>query len=150
MLKGNHLEMTEDFFHALETRLLGGNTSRIQRLSFRQETQKEYTAETLTQEIMSEGKEITQTRLFADLHEKYVYNLKDKVLDPFLENENFRRALKDIDNKESFKTYDRRIRADVSFLVNNLCRKFQYTRQGAKDICMYVIDNNLAQKFAHH
>jgi hypothetical protein len=69
------------------------------------------------------------------------------VLDPFLENENFRRAIKDYD-KEDFKTYDKRIRDDVTYLINNLCEKCKYTEQGAKGICIYVIDNDLAKKFA--
>jgi len=76
-----------------------------------------------------------------------VYNLKEKVLYPFLENDNFRRAIKDY-NDEDFKTYDKRIRDDVSYLLNNLCEKYRYTDQGAKEVCMYVIDSDLAKKFA--
>jgi hypothetical protein len=81
------------------------------------------------------------------MHDRYVHNLKEKVLDPFLENENFRRAIKDYD-KEDFKTYDKRIRDDVTYLISNLCEKCRYTEQGAKEICIYVIDNDLAKKFA--
>ena len=81
------------------------------------------------------------------MHDRYVHNLKEKVLDPFLENENFRRAIKDYDH-EDFKTYDKRIRDDVTYLINNLCEKCKYTEQGAKEICIYVIDNDLAKKFA--
>jgi hypothetical protein len=40
-------------------------------------------------------------------------------------------------------------RDDVTFLMNNLCRNFAYSRQGAKEVCIYVIDNDLAIKFAH-
>ncbi len=143
------LEISEEFFHSLETRFLGSDATRLQRLNFRKETQREYTADTLTREIMAEGKRIVETRLYQAMHERYVHNLKEKVLDPFQENENFRRAIKDYDNKEAFKTYDKKIRADVSFLMNNLCKNFHYTRQGAKDMCIYVIDSNLARKFAH-
>ena len=82
------------------------------------------------------------------MHDRYVHNLKEKVLDPFLENENFRRAIKDYNN-EDFKTYDRRIRDDVSYLIDNLCKKYRYTEQGAKEVCMYVIDSDLAQKFSN-
>jgi len=42
------------------------------------------------------------------------------VLQPFLETENFRQAIKDF-NEVSFKSHDRRIREDVTFLMNNLC-----------------------------
>ena len=102
----------------------------------------------LTQEILMEGKDITGTKLFQELYDRYVYNIKEKVLDPFLKNENFRHAIKDY-GKEGFKTYDKRIREDVTFLIHNLCERSRYTEQGAKEVCMYVIDNNLAEKFAN-
>ena len=126
---------------------MGSGMQRGQRLAFRQAVQKQYTASTLTQEIMAEGKPLTETRLYHDLHERYVHNLKEKALDPFLENENFRRAIKDVDSP-AFKTYDKKIRHDVAFLIGNLCSKFRYTRKGAKEVCIYVIDNDLARTFA--
>jgi predicted Ser/Thr protein kinase len=144
---GDRLEITEEFFHGIENRLLGAGVDRQRRLSFRKEIQKEYTTQALTQEIMVGNKPVTHTGLYEALHERYVYNLKEKVLDPFLENENFRRAIKDF-GKEDFKTYDKRIKADVSFLMNNICNKYRYTKKGAKEVCMYVIDNDLARKFA--
>ena len=62
--------------------------------------------------------------------------------------ENFRRAIKDY-NDEDFKTYDKRIRDDVGYLINNLCEKYRYTERGAKEVCIYVIDSDLAKKFAN-
>ncbi len=145
---GEKLVITEEFLDGIESRLLGTKTDGTQRKAFRAASQKEYTTKTLTQEIMVEELPITATKIFQSMHDRYVYNLKEKVLDPFLENENFRRAIKDY-NKEDFKTYDRRIRDDVSYLIDNLCRKYLYTEQGAKEVCMYVIDNDLAQKFSN-
>ncbi|UCE53294.1 MAG: serine protein kinase PrkA [Desulfobacterales bacterium] len=144
---GEKLEITEEFLEGIEKRLLGTKVDRNQRLAFREETQKEYTTKTLTQEIMVDGLPITETKVFQDMHNRYVYNLKEKVLDPFLENENFRRAIKDYDG-EDFKTYDKRIRDDVTYLINNLCKKYRYTELGAKEVCIYVIDNDLAKKFS--
>ncbi|OQX22210.1 MAG: serine protein kinase [Desulfobacteraceae bacterium IS3] len=143
---GEKLEITEDYLMGIEIRLLGTKADRTKRLAFRRETQKEYTSRTLTQEHIVEGKAITETELYHNLHERYVHNLKEKVLDPFLENENFRQAIKDY-NEENFKTYDKRIRDDVTFLMNNLISKCRYTEQGAKEVCIYVIDSNLAKKF---
>jgi hypothetical protein len=145
---GEKLVITEEFLEAIESRLLGAKTDGTQRKTFRAASQKEYTTKTLTQEIMVEGLPITETKIFQSMHDRYVYNLKDKVLDPFLENENFRRAIKDY-NKEDFKTYDKRIRDDVSYLIENLCKKYRYMEQGAKEVCMYVIDNDLAKKFSN-
>ena len=144
---GERLEINEEYLSAIERRLLGNKADSSQRTSFRKASQKEYTTRTLTQEIMVDGLPITETRIYESMLDRYVYNLKEKVLDPFLENENFRRAIKDY-NEEDFKTYDKRIRDDVSYLINNLCEKYSYIEQGAKEVCMYVIDNDLAKKFA--
>jgi predicted Ser/Thr protein kinase len=141
------LEISDDFFEALERRFLGVKAGAEDRRTFRADTQREYTSKTLTQEMMVDGKSITKTRIFKALHERYLYNLKEKVLDPFLENENFRRAIKDY-GEEDFKTYDRKIREDVTYLINNLCNNFRYTDQGAKEVCIYVIDSDLARKFS--
>ena len=138
--------ISEDYLKAFEERILGVKTKENERLSFRKETQKEYTTQSLTQEIMSGGKIINDTKLFNSLNERYIYNIKEKVLEPFLENENFRRAIKDYD-EEQFKTYDRKIRDDVTYLMNNLIQKYAYSPQGAKAVCIYVIDNDLARKF---
>jgi len=144
---GDRLEITEKYFEGMEARLLQPGADTERRLDFRRETQSEYTKRTLTQEIMVEGKPLTRTKLYKDLHGRYVYNLKEKVLDPFLENENFRRAIKDF-HTEDFKTYDKRIREDVTFLITNLAENYGYTEQGAREVCIYVIDRDLAQTFA--
>jgi len=140
---GDRFTVTEDFLRAIEANLLTNGEVE----GFRKEVQRRYASVTLTQEMMNEGKEITETKLFVELHERYIHNLKERVLDPLLGNANFRMAIRDLD-KESFKTYDGRIREDVLFLIDNLCRKFNYSRQGAKETCLYVIDNGLAEKFA--
>jgi predicted Ser/Thr protein kinase len=145
---GEKLTITDEFLEGIERRLLGAKTNGDQGKAFRKTSQKEYTSKTLTQEIMVEGLPISETKIFQSMHDRYVYNLKEKVLDPFLENENFRRAIKDYNN-EDFKTYDKRIRDDVGYLINNLCEKYRYTDLGAKEVCMYVIDSDLAKKFAN-
>ena len=144
---GERIEITEDFFRSIENHLLGTKTVQAKRLSFRKDVQKEYTSRTLTQEILMEEKSITKTFLFDSLHERYVFNLKEKVLDPFMDNKNFRMAIKDY-GSDDFKTYDKRIRNDVTFLIANLCSKYRYTQQGAKEVCIYVIDNELPNEFA--
>jgi predicted Ser/Thr protein kinase len=141
------LNITEEFFSSIERRLLGAKTPDQSRNEFRKETQRLYSTRTLPQEILIDGKKVQDTWLYQDLHERYIYNLKEKVLDPFMDNEYFRRAIADYDT-EDFKTYDKRIRDDVIFLMTNLMEKHGYTQQGAKAVCMYVIDNDLARKFA--
>ncbi len=140
---GEKLHITESFLGDIESKLMTDTDIK----TFRKDTQREYTSNSLSQEIMQEGKDISETKLYHELHERYVYNLKEKVLEPFLENENFRLAIRDY-NTESFKTYDQKVQDDVTFLINNLDKHYHYTQKGAKETCMYVIDNDLAKKFA--
>lgn len=139
---GEKLEISEAFLESIETKLLDPSADKTKQLSFRRGVQKEYTTKTLTQEIMVEEKPITETTLYTDLYERYVFNLKEKVLDPLLKNENFRRAIKDFET-DKFKAYDKKIKNDVQYLIENLIAKFGYTQQGAREVCLYVIDQNV-------
>ena len=141
---GERIDITEDFFKRLESRLQVEPRNAI---TFRNSVQKSYTTTALPQEMLRDGLPITDTSLYLHLYEKCTQNLKEKVLEPFLKNENFRRAVKDFDN-DQFRTYDKKIQSDVSFMIENLQKKHRYSRQGAKEICIYVIDNKLAEMFS--
>jgi hypothetical protein len=143
---GDKLEITDSFLAGIEDHLLDPDVKEGRRKEFRAETQREYTSRTLTQEMMVEGRAITATRLFASLHKRYVHSLKEKVLEPFAKNTNFRRALKDFGTEE-FRTYDRRIRDDVAYLIANLCDRFGYNESSAREVCLYVLDHDLAEEF---
>ncbi len=142
----DRVTITEEYLEEFEYRILGKGASKDQRHTLRGDTQKEYATRTLPQEMSRTDKTLIHTTLFQNLNERYIYNIKEKVLEPFLDNENFRRAIKDYD-KEDFKAYDRRIRDDVTYLMKNLIDGHHYTQQGAKAVCIYVIDNDLARKF---
>jgi predicted Ser/Thr protein kinase len=142
----DEIHVTEAFLESIENRLLAENAAPAKRKEMREDVLKKYTTLTLTQEIMIEGKDISETRLFLSLYDRYVHNLKKRVLEPFIDNENFRNAIKDFDT-DKFKTHDKRIKRDVTFLMENLSTKFGYTQQGANEVCIYVIDNDLANKF---
>jgi len=141
-----NLFVTEEFLESIENRLLSENMDKNRREEIRMDVLKEYTTRTLSHEIMIEGKNIIETRLFQSLYERYVHNLKKRVLEPFIDNENFRNGIKDFDT-DKFKSHDKRIKKDVKFLMDNLSSKFGYTQQGANEACIYVIDNDLANKF---
>ena len=140
---GDKLDITEEFLEGIEERILGKKMEMEQSKDFRERTQKEYTTSVLS----NQTNEILQTKVYGSLYDRYIYNIKEKALDPFLKNENFRRAIKDI-GKKDFKTYDKRIQTDVQYLIKNLCIKFAYSEQGAREVCIYVIDNDLAKKYA--
>jgi hypothetical protein len=86
------------------------------------------------------GKPIDETELYRELFERYVFQVKEKALDPFIHNETFRRAVRDF-GTDAFKANDPGIREDVEFLIDNLCTLKQYAIQGAREVCLYVIDN---------
>jgi len=140
------IEVTEDFLRHIETYVLDIRTDEKAKVAFRTNTQKNYT-ECLAREIQIGNKNLTETEVYKSLHEKYVLNLKEKVLQPFLKNENFRRAINDYGN-EDFKTYDRKIQDDIKFLIKNLSDKYGYTELSAKEVCLYVIDNKVAENFS--
>ncbi len=143
---GDFIEINEYFFENLENRFLNPRISRKDRRKFREEAQKRYSNTTLNQEIIQEQKIITETKQYHELKERYLYRIKENVLDPFLENENFRRAIKDFGHEE-FKSYDKRIQAEVGFLINNLVHNKGYTQDGAQEVCIYVVDKDLASRF---
>jgi predicted Ser/Thr protein kinase len=144
---GEELSITEDFLDGIERRFLGSNPDDAQRRSFRKDIQNHYASKTLTQEMLMEGRGVCETEVYRLLYGRYVHNLKEKVMDPFLKNDNFRNAIKDYAT-ESFKAYDKRVRDEVNFLMQNLKKRHGYTRQGAKEVCIYVIDNDLAKTFS--
>ncbi len=141
---GERVHVDEEMFQSVESKIL---TEIGEEEKFRSDVQKEYTSSTLPQDILRDGLHITKTKLFKHLYSKYVHNLKEKVLEPFLKNENFRMAVKDY-GSESFRTYDKKIREDVTYMIENLQKKYDYSHRGAKEICIYVIDNNLAKIFS--
>jgi len=144
---GDELEITEELFETIERKILGTHSEKGKRITFRQEVQNLYASKTLAQEILLEGKPIYETQLYQSLHDRYIHNLKENVLDPFLKNDNFRNAVKDYAT-ESFKSYDKRIREDVSLLIRNLKTKYGYNEHSAKEVCIYVIDSDLAKTFS--
>lgn len=136
---GETIEISEEFFIGMERQILGADADIRQMRSFRTEIQRQYASTTLTQEILLEGKTVTETSVYKSLLERYSHNLREKVMEPFRGNDNFRRAIKDFDT-ESFRTYDKKIRGDVAFLMGNLQKKYGYSNKGAKEVCVYVID----------
>ncbi len=143
---GEEMEITIDFFRLIGSFISGEQLSDRAALLAAKTVQQKY-IEVMAQELQGpEGKVITETELYQELFNSYVRNLKEKALQPFLKNESFREAVKAF-GIEEFKTFDTRLKDHVSYMINNLMKKFGYTEQGAKEICLYVIDNKLVERF---
>lgn len=138
------IAITEEYFLEMEARLLEPNASEEECRKLRNEQLRRFVASTLHQ--IKAGQDMETTEQYAALLARYNRSLKQNVMVPFIKNENFRRAIKDF-GTDTFKTYDKRIRSEVTLLFGNLESKFGYSRQGAKQICIYAIDNDLANKY---
>jgi predicted Ser/Thr protein kinase len=145
---GETIEITDDYFDGVERRLLGSAADSRRRQAFRAETQTQFTTKVLTQEMMLEGRSLAQTSLYGALHERYVHNLKEKVLEPFRKNDTFRNAVKEY-GTDAFNAVDARIQDEVVSLMRNLEQKFGYSDRGAKQVCIYVIDQDLTQMYSN-
>lgn len=139
---GDEIHVTADFLRIMASRITGREVGENEALRFARDVQKKY-----IMAVSSKRIEITHTELYRELFASCVRNLKENALQPFVENENFREAIKAFGSEE-FKTFDARLREHVSHMINNLVETFGYSDQGAKEICVYVLDNNLVGKFS--
>ncbi len=143
---GDTIIITEDYLKDFEAIFLGTTGRAEERKIFRESVRSEYVRKTLYKEIRLENKAITDTAQFNAMFEKYKGNLRENALAPFSNNENFRRAIQDF-GSVSFRTYDNRLRRDVSRLLGQLQKKFNYTEDGARQVSIYVLDKDLAKKY---
>jgi len=139
---GKELHITEEYLSKFEKIILGAAATKDKRDEFRKEMQNQYIKYTLAQEISLKDKKITQTKQYKELYDKYLGKIKENVLEPYKENDSFRRAILDFGNK-NFNAYDKRLKSDVKLLITNLNKKYDYTIEGAKQICIYAIDKSL-------
>lgn len=111
-------------------------------LSFAQDIQRAY-----VRSMIAQGQaKMIETDLYRELRNSYIRGLKERVLQPFVKNESFRGAIKAFGTRE-FRSFDTRLREHIVCMMRNLCEKFGYTEQGAQEVVLYALDQNLAEKF---
>ncbi len=140
---GQEVEVTVEFLGEAAAYFIGKRIKDQDALGFAQGIQKKY-VEAVAQE---RGVKITETNLYRELFASCRRNLKEKTFEPFLKNDNFKEAVRAFGTKE-FETFDTRLKEHVAYMIKNLVEKFSYTEQGAKEICLYVVDQKLVEKFA--
>ncbi len=136
------IEVTIEFFKMVGRYIAGYEMSNSLVTKFVQDVQQRY-----ARAIAQYQGPITEMELYQEFFNSYIRNSKEKVLHPFLENKNFREAIKSFGAKE-FKVFDVRLGEHIEFMISNLVNKFGYTEQGAKEICLYIIDKKLVEKFS--
>ncbi len=142
----DEIQVSEEYFNNFEKSILGNNATPFEMKKFRKETQHIYVNTTLSQEINLFGKKINETNQFKQLFQKFTSNLKENALAPFSGNINFKSALLDYDTP-SFEKYDETIKRNVTFLIQNLTQKFNYTKKGAIKTVEYVLEHQLDKKY---
>ena len=140
------IDISEDWFKNIEQYLMKKDISEENRKLSRSKIQKEYVIKTLAQEIRVKNKDITKTTQYKTLFQKYSESLKIFSLVPFMENANFKRALHEY-GTEKFKSYDSRLKKDIEFMLNNMQKKFGYSKEGAMLAVKHVVDNNLPEVY---
>ena len=143
---GDTLEISDDYFKNIEIVFLGPEAGDKARKTFRTDNHSEYISNTLAQEIRMKNKKISETEQFKNLFNKYTWSLKENALAPYTDNDNFKRAIEDF-GTPGFRTYDNRVKRDVTQLINNLEKKFNYNETGARQVCLYVIEKQLMKKY---
>lgn len=140
---GQELEVSIDFLKTASAYFVGKEIKDQDVLGFARNIQKRY-VEAAVQEM---GRKITETDLYRELFASCVRNLKEKTFEPFLKNDNFKEAVRAFGTIE-FETFDTRLIEHVAHMIKSLVEKFGYTEKGAKEICLYVVDQKLVEKFS--
>lgn len=137
------IEVTESFLNIVEQHLLKKETSSKDRKRFREGIASRFVI--ALQEMHSEENSLTESAVYKELHALYMKNLRENILQPFLQYTSFENAIKEFGSAK-LEIYDQRTRDEVKFLIKNLVSKFGYTSDGARQICLYVLDNKIAEK----
>lgn len=144
---GKEIEVTLDFLKLISVYLTGEQLSEQAILKYARDIQKKYVGIIAQDPDKAITDTITNTELYQGLFDSYIRNLKDKALQPFVGNDNFREAIKSFGSKE-FETFGMRTKEHITYMMKNLVDKFGYTEQGAKEICLYALEQNLVGKFS--
>lgn len=138
---GEFIEVCESFYETIEKHLFKRAMGFDTRKNFRAETAGKF-AITL-QDMQNEGLELTDTQIYKELYGTYMNNLRENIFQPFLKYTAFENAIKEY-GTEKFEKYDSRTKEEVTFLIRNLVSRFHYSSEGAREVCLYIINKNIA------
>jgi len=130
------IEVTIDFLKLVGGYISGKRLNDSEAVSLAEEIQKKYV------KVIVQTLKITETEFYKELFNDYVRNLKERVLEPFINNDSFRQAIKAYSTK-SFETFDTKIKERIVHMITNLINEFGYTEKGAQQICLYIIEKGL-------
>lgn len=135
------ISIDENLLNQFENEILD-EISKIKQLQFRKEQQKEYISQTLSQEMRLKNKTLEESKQFKKLFKKYSKRLKSSSLKPWFGNSSFRRAVSEYGTKE-FNSNDKKLKKVIKHIINNLIDKYDYDKNSAQQIILYLIDKKL-------
>jgi len=138
----NEINITEEWLKDVEQYLFDEEITSHEIDINRRAIHKEYIARTLAQDIKIKKMNIADTEQFLRLFKKYGENLKKHALEPYLANNNFRRALSEY-RTENFNSYDSNLKNDIKYMLKSMQKKFGYSIDGALTVVLHVVENNL-------
>jgi predicted Ser/Thr protein kinase len=131
---GQKIKVTFGFLKMIGEFIAGRTLSNYEVLKLAKDIQQKY-VELIAQDPTQK---ITETQLYQNLFEAYIKRLKEETIS-LLKNEGFQMAVKAYGSKE-FETYETRIKDYVVHMIETLEKKFGYTKQGAKEVVLYIIE----------
>ena len=141
---GEKFEVSESFFESIEKYLFVRNYSQIEREKFRNDISSKFTISLQKLNVSEEN--LTSTLVYQNLYNTYMKNLRENIFLPFVKYTSFENAIKAYGTPK-FDVFDNKTKEEVSFLIQNLYSKFRFTKEGAKHVCLYILKNNIAEKF---
>ncbi len=138
------IEVNDNFFNIIEIHLLDKNIDLLARSKYRQDVASRFIMS--LQEMQVGDGDIKKTAVYNELYNSYIKNLRENIFQPFLEYTSFESAIKEFGTKK-FEVYDNRTKEQVKFLIKNLITKFHYSEEGACQVCLYVLNNKVAESF---
>lgn len=137
-------EVTQGFLRETAIRLTGKSfLSDIELKNYVLDIQNKFSVATM----QGDTREITKSELYQYLLQNYIKNLKEKVLEPFIDNRNFLAAIHAYGTKE-FEAFESRIKDQIKQMIGKLMEKFGYTMEGAKELAIYVLERKIPKKFS--
>lgn len=134
-----YIEITDNFFEVIEQHLFRRTVNFDSRKSFRDEIAGKVTV--CLQELDLAEESITDTPIYKELYSIYMNNLRENIFEPFLKYTAYENAIKDYGTPK-YEKFDSRVKEEVSFLIKNLVARFRYTLEGARQVCLYIINKN--------
>lgn len=136
--------VTDQFFYSIEQHLMINTANDYERSKYRENIAQRLAVDLQKMQANEEG--ITKTDVYRDLYNSYMKDLRKNIFKPFVEFPAFESAIKEYGTTK-FEVYDNRVKDEVAVLITNLINKFNYSLEGAIQVCLYVISSGIAENY---